>query len=539
MAIRGVQTPNGSSTDTGPSEAAIRQQLERILKSPKFVHSPNLQAFLRFIVERTLAGEAATIKGYTVATQVLGREPDFDPKLDPIVRIMAGRLRRGLETYYLVQGKSDPVIIAVPKGTYVPLFGSSSRQESPGASLSSALALPSGPSVAVMPLLNLTGDRKQEYFTEGLAEELTSELARYQDMRVIAYHSTRRWKDQKVDPRAAGQDLGARFLIEGSIRKDATTVKIDIHVVDTQSSFRIWGEQYCRELKAGSLIALQEEIAQKVAAKTGSVYGIIPRTLSRESRRKPPEALESYEAFLRFYHHLTVLNPETFAESLSALEQAVRRDQESGLAWSLLAFLYAQSCSLQFMLMESPLERTLAVAQKGVLLEPKSQMARVGLAQAYFFRNEREKFLVETEVALSLNPNSANNLGLLGWLLSLYGEWEEGLAILNKGIELNPYYPGWFHAAPYFYLFLHEKFEEAYQESLAFQMPQLFWDPLIRAAALGRLGREEEGAQALAELLQLRPDFPTEGRFLISCYVKLPHLIEGLLKGLRQAGLKI
>jgi adenylate cyclase len=538
MAAQGVQTPYSSPTDNGPPEAAIRQQLQRILKSPQFVHSPNLQGFLRFIVERTLTGEAATIKGYTVATQVLGREPDFDPKLDPIVRIMAGRLRRGLETYYLVQGKSDPVIIAVPKGTYVPLFGSSSRQESPGASLSSAQALPSGPSVAVMPLLNLTGDRQQEYFTEGLAEELTSELARYQDLRVIAYHSTRQWKDQKVDPRAVGQDLGVRFLIEGSIRKDATTVKIDIHVVDTQSSFRIWGEQYCRELKAGSLIALQEEIAQKVAAKTGSVYGIIPRTLSRESRRKPPEALETYEAFLRFYHHLTVLNPETFAESLSTLEQAVRRDQESGLAWSLLAFLYAQCYSLQFMLMESPLEKTLAVAQKGVLLEPKTQMARVGLAQAYFFRNEREKFLVETEVALSLNPNSANNLGLLGWLLSLYGEWEEGLAILNKGIELNPYYPGWFHAAPYFYLFLHEKFEEAYQESLAFQMPQLFWDPLIRGAALGRLGREEEGAQAVAELLQLRPDFPIDGRFLISCYVKLPSLIDGLLEGLRLAGLK-
>jgi adenylate cyclase len=539
MAAQGVQTPYSSPTDNGPPEAAIRQQLQRILKSPQFVHSPNLQGFLRFIVERTLAGEAATIKGYTVATQVLGREPDFDPKLDPIVRIMAGRLRRGLETYYLVQGKSDPVIIAVPKGTYVPLFGSSSRQESPGASLSSAQALPSGPSVAVMPLLNLTGDRQQEYFTEGLAEELTSELARYQDLRVIAYHSTRQWKDQKVDPRAVGQDLGARFLIEGSIRKDATTVKIDIHVVDSRNGLRIWGEQYCRDLKADSLIALQEEIAQKVAAKIGSEYGLIPRTLSRESRRKPPEALETYEAFLRFYHHVTILSPETFAESLSALEQAVRRDPESGLAWSLLAFLYSQNYTLQFSPVRSTLEQALACAQKGVLLEPENQIARAALAEMYFFRSERNLFLSEADIALSLNPNAPFYPSFLGWLLSLYGEWERGLAILAKGIELNPHYPGWFHVAPYFYLFLNEKFEEAYQEALAFQIPQLFWDPLLRAAVLGRLGRKEEGGQALTELLHLRPDFPTAGHFLISCFAKFPYLIDGLLEGLRLAGLKI
>ena len=265
---------------------------------------------------------------------------------------MAGRLRRALEQYYRVQGKSDAVVIEVPKGSYVPVFRPVSKQEGagvvmPGVRQEPILALPSGPSVAVMPLLNLTGDRKQEYFTEGLAEELTSELARYQELRVIAYQSTRRWKGKKIDPRAAGQDLGVRFLVEGSIRKDAKTVKIDLHVVDTQNGQRVWGEQYCRELKADSLIALQEEIARQVAARIGSLYGIILQTLSRESRRKPPESLETYEAFLRFYHHATIMSPQTFAETLKVLEQAVTREPESGFAWSLLAFLYGQSYSLQ------------------------------------------------------------------------------------------------------------------------------------------------------------------------------------------------
>jgi adenylate cyclase len=538
------QPPPGSSPNPRPTEEAIRQQLSKILTSPQFVNSPNLLNFLRFIVEKTLAGESAAIKGYTVATQVLGRKADFDPNLDPIVRIQAGRLRRALEKYYGVPRSNDAVVIDVPKGSYVPVFRSVSRQENVGIVMPEvrrepALALPSGPSVAVMPLLNLTGDRKQEYFAEGLAEELTSELARYQELRVIAYQSTRRWQGKKIDPRAAGQDLGVRFLVEGSIRKDAKTVKLDIHLVDTQNGRRVWGEQYCRELKADSLIALQEEIARQVAGKLGSLYGIILQTLSRESRRKPPESLETYEAFLRFYHHATVMSPQTFAETLRVLEQAVRREPESGFAWSLLAFLCGQSYSLQLAPMDSPLEQALAAAQKGVALAPGNQITRTALAHVHFFRNERELFLTEAEKALALNPNAPAIIGFLGWLLALYGEWERGLAIMARGITLNPHYPGWFHLAPYLHHYLQERYEAGYQEALAFKVPQLFWDPLLRAAALGRLGREQEGAQALAELLRLRPDFPAAGAFLISCYVKFDYLVAGLLEGLRLAGLKI
>jgi TolB-like protein len=537
------QPPPGSDPNPGPTEEAIRQQLEKILISPQFINSSNLRDFLRFIVEKTLAGEAADIKGYNVATQVMGRKTDFDPNLDPIVRIQAGRLRRALEQYYGAQRKNDAVVIEVLKGSYVPVFRPVSKLAGASVVMSGArqepiLAPPSGPSVAVMPLLNLTGDRQQEYFTEGLAEELTNELARYQELRVIAYESTRRWKGRMIDPRAAGLDLGVRFLVEGSIRKDAKTVKLDLHLVDTQNGQRVWGEQFCRELKADNLIALQEEIARQVAARLGSLYGIILQTLSRESRRKPPESLDTYEAFLRFYHHATIMSPQTFAEALSVLEHAVRREPESGFAWGLLAFLYGQSYSLQLAPMDSPLEQALAAAQKGAVLEPGNQITRTALAHVHFFRNERELFLTEAETALALNPNAPAIIGFLGWLLALYGEWERGLAILEQGKKLNPHYPGWFHLAPFFHHFLQERYKEAYQEALAFQMPQLFWDPLLRAAALGRLGRQKEGAQALAELLHLRPDFPAAGPFLISCYAKFPYLVEGLMEGLRLAGLK-
>jgi adenylate cyclase len=148
-------------------------------------------------------------------------------------------------------------------------------------------------------------------------------------------------------------------------------------------------------------------------------------------------------------------------------------------------------------------------------------MVRAAMAYLHFRFDERDLFLLEAEKAMALNPNSPFYIGYLGWLLALYGEWDRGLAILVKGMELNPHYPGWFRMAPYLYFYHQGRYMEALQEAQQFQMPQLFWDPLLRVAALGQLGREREAAQALAELLRLKPDFSTNGPFLIGCYVKL------------------
>jgi adenylate cyclase len=538
--------PNGPSGSSGHSlpDDDIRQQLQKILASPEFQRAPMLCDFLRFVVQRTVAGRGQEIKGYTVATEAMGRKADFDADKDTIVRIQAARLRRALERYYLTIGGQDPVRIDIPKGTYVPTFHPATGEEA-GVEVSTAaldeavLTQPPGPSVAVLPLINLTGDRKQEFFADGLAEEITNELARYQDLRVIAFQSTLRWKGVKFDAREVGRDLNIRFFLEGSIRKEAKLIKITVRLVDTLNDVQVWGDQYQRQLKPDKLIALQEEIARKVAGKIGGEYGIIPRSLSKESRKKPPESLDTYEAFLRFYHHVADMTPETFEEALRVLEQAVTREPECGLAWSLLAFLYFINHNLQLSPLKTPVEKALVFVKKGVSLDSQNQMVRAAMAFLQFFRNERDLFLLEAEKALALNPKSPFLSSYLGWLLALYGEWDRGLAILAEGMELNPHYPGWFHMAPFFYFYQQSRYSEALQEAQQFQMPQFFWDPLLCAAALGQLGKDHEAAQALTELLAVKPDFPSQARFLIGCYAKSPYLVEGLMDGLRLAGLKM
>ncbi len=282
--------------DSEPRPAAIRTQLERILRSDEFRASDKQRKFLRFVVDETLADRASQLKGYTIAVSVYGRSETFDPQVDPIVRVEAGRLRRALEHYYLAAGGNDPVHIKIPKGGYVPTFHSVQIAPSKAQMHTSERqdrALTTEPSIAVMPLINLTGDQGQEYFTDGLTEELTAELTRYQDFQVIASQSTMQFKGRQVDAKEVGRKLGVRFLLTGSLRKDLKTIKVSIQLLDTSSAEQIWGESYKRNQTAADLIAVQEEITNSVIGAVADHYGLIQRRLSGESRKKAPADLKS------------------------------------------------------------------------------------------------------------------------------------------------------------------------------------------------------------------------------------------------------
>jgi adenylate cyclase len=514
--------------------------LERILDSAEFRASDKQRRFLSFVVDETLENRASQLKGYTIAVTVYGRTEKFDPQVDPIVRVEAGRLRRALEHYYLTAGKNDPVRIKIPKGGYVPTFHpvrippsgaqtrTPEREDSP---------LTTGPSVAVMPLINLTGDREQEYFADGLTEELTAELTRYQDFQVIASQSTMRFKGQKVDPREVGRDLGVRFLLTGSVRKDLKTVKVAIRLLDTSTAEQIWEESYKRDQTAAGLIAVQEEIANRVIGAIADQYGLIKRRLSRESRKKAPADLKAYDAILRFYHYETELTPVAFEKALAAMEQATEIDPEYGLAWAMLGHLHADNHALGFCEIEAPLEKALTFARKGVALAPDNQFAQDALTLVYFHRGDKELFLQHVEETIALNPNSPYIVGVAGWHMVHYGEWDRGLALLKKGMKLNPYHPSWFHLAPFMDYYRRREYESAFAEALKFNFPELFWDPVMRAATLVQLGRQNEAKAAVSQLLKLEPDFATRGRSLISRYVKVDDLVDTIIEGLRKAGL--
>jgi adenylate cyclase len=515
-----------------------------------------LCGFLSHIVNETLAGRAHEIKGYTVATQAFGRRKDFDPTIDPIVRIQAGRLRRILESYYSGRGRHNQLRIVIGKGSYVPTFSrlitekprtEQSEQptgmlpaEEPTQQPAEVIPLPngSGPSVAVMPVVNLTNDPDKDYLADGLTEELMSELARCHGLEMNASQSTMQWKGKQIGASQAGLKLGVRFFLEGSLRTEGHTVKFSLRLIDTATLLQIWGEQYKRDLRRDRVIDLQEEIARNVAGRIGGLFGAIPQKLSKESRSKALGTLETYEAFLRFCQYLIELTPRAHAQALESLEYVQVRDPESGVTLSMLAGLYANEYAFFYPKTAGMIEKAIALARKGVALEPENLLARTLLAYVLFLSGQKELFFREAEQSLLLNPNSPELIAFHGWAMALYGDWERGLLLLEQGMGWNPFHPGWFHLVPYLNYYRHGKFEEAYHEAEKFNAPQLFWDSLVRAAALGQLERGCEAKVAVNELLTIKPDFPTCGQKLIGFFVKDPKLVQILFEGLRKAGLE-
>ena len=155
----------------------------------------------------------------------------------------------------------------------------------------------------------------------------------------------------------------------------------------------------------------------------------------------------------------------------------------------------------------------------------------------YFHLGEKELFLRHVGETIALNPNSPYIIGVAGWHMVFFGEWERGIDLLKKGIKLNPYHPTWFHLATFMDCYRRGEYESALGEALKFNFPDLYLDPMMRAAALSRLGRQSEARTAVDQLLELEPDFATCGRLLIKRYVKVDDLVDTIIEGLRKAGL--
>jgi len=513
----------------------IRRQFKRILASPAFRASDAQRALLEFVVKKTLAGESKEIKGYTVATRVFGRRQDFDQATDPIVSIQANKLRRALEHYYLTAGIKDPVRIEIPKGSYVPVFSERIGDHFPSAQSGSEYEVTRSkgawPAVVIRPFQNLTGDPNLDYIAIGLATELATEVTRFQDIQVLILGPEDRGRSEA--------DIGARFAIDGSIRKDSAGIKVDIQLIDLATRTQIWADTDQSEFKAERVIAFQEEVAWVIAAKLCAEFGVISRAMSNESKNIPPSDLTTYEAILRYYAFGADYSEATFFEALEALRLATAKEPEKGIVWSMLARLYATNYGLELYDADTPLDEAVAFAQKGVGLEPANQRIRVIMSYVLLLKNDLLHGLAEAERAISLNPNSLIMMAELGYLLTLLGDWKRGPALIRRAIENNPYYYVIVHHALWLDWMRRKDYEKAYAETLHFRTPLLFWDPLIKAATLGLLGRIQQGKKARDDLLKLKPDFSSRGRVLIKHHIKFDDVHIRMIEGLKKVGLSI
>lgn len=360
-----------------------------------------------------------------------------------------------------------------------------------------ALPLPDKPSIAVLPFHNLGSDSEQEYFVDGLAEDIITALSRFKSLFVIARNSSFAYKGRAVDIRQIGRELGIRYVLEGSVRKGGSRLRITAQLIDAVSGAHVWAERYDRDLS--DVFAVQDEL-------TASVAGLIEPALAEAEQqrvlRKPPDRLDAWEAYQRGLWHFYKYAPEENQTALDFFRQAIALDPQFApghygyalaLQWDIWHFSHRPYADVQGIPREE--------ARRAVSLDDKDAMAHAVLAHMLMWGSEWEAAIAESRTALALNPNNAFVISMLGCTLGFGGYRDEALDRLRQAMRASPHDPlTWLWTLWVAFLQLSaRKFNLALEtlHQLVRLRPELALAQVLMASCLGHLGRLDEARDVL------------------------------------------
>jgi adenylate cyclase len=411
-------------------------------------------------------------------------------------------------------------------------------------STDTALSLPTGPSLAVLPFANLSGDPAQDYFAEGVSDQIITSLARYRSLFVIARNSTFRYKREAADVRQVGKELGVRYVLEGSVQRGSEKVRVTVQLVDAASGGHLWADSYEAALSPEKVFEVQDEITQRVVGALAGAHGAISQATFDASKGKPSSNLDAYECVLRYYAYFRSITPSAHARVRECLERAVLAAPEYPDAWVSLADIYLDEYAHGFNERAGSLERALEAARRAVTLDPGNQMGRFVLARVHFFLHDFVLFPAEAERALALNPNNVDVLAAMGlhWTYANFADEKErgrGVAMLRKAMKLNPMYPTWYHFPIAWDLYEKGDYQAALQEAKRIDLEGYFWTHVVRAAVYGAMGRGVEGKRSVEKLMELYPDFASRYQDQAGRWNLPQALVDRISEDLRKAGLPV
>lgn len=392
--------------------------------------------------------------------------------------------------------------------------------------------------VAVLPFKYTGGNPDLSALAEGLSEEVITGLSRFSYLRVIARGSTAKYSMESRDVRAIGKELGAHYLIEGSLRQAGNKLRLAVQLADTVSGAHLWAETYERTFTPESLFEIQDDLVPRIVSTVADQYGILPRSMSETLRSKNEDSLTPHEAVLRAFSYFARLTPDEHLTVRNFLERVVRESPDQADCWAMLAMMFIVEYSDNYNPLPNPLERALAAAQRAVDLAPSHALGHYALAWVYFFRKDKASLHAAAERALALNPMDGTVLGVLGMLLHHAGELERGYQMSERAMQMNPNYPGFLRFTAFTYAYCQGRYEEALEAAVRLNMPGFFYAHAALAATLGQLGQREAAHKATQKVLALRPDFAAVMRHEYAKWYE-PKDIELFVEGLRKAGLEI
>jgi len=370
------------------------------------------------------------------------------------------------------------------------------------------LPLPDKPSIAVLPFVNMSDDPKQEYFSDGMTEEIITALSKTPKLFVIARNSTFTYKGKPVKVQQVGRELGVRYVLEGSVRKAGDRVRITAQLVDARTGHHLWAERYDRELK--DIFVVQDDISMKIIT---ALQVELTEGEQAHLSAKRTDNLDAYLKYVEGREHLFRFNRDDNLLARQRAEEAMALDPEYSSAYVLLGKTHI--LDVFFNWSKSPREslaRAFELAQKPLAMDDTLHGPHIILGTAYLLKRQHDKAIEECERAVLLAPNSADAIYTLGLILRFAGRAKEAISMYERAIRLNPMPP-----ASYFYqLALSYTFIGEFEKAVAICKKALPKNPddlvgrVTLATAYCSLGREEEARAEAAEVLRIHPKFTVE-----------------------------
>jgi TolB-like protein/Tfp pilus assembly protein PilF len=360
---------------------------------------------------------------------------------------------------------------------------------------------PSGkPSIAVLPFTNMSGDPEQEYFSDGITEDIITGLSRFSSLSVVARNSTFVYRDSAVNVTEAGKALGARYLLEGSLRKAGNRVRLTAQLIDVESGKHIWAERYDRVLE--DIFAIQDELVHAIVA---TLVGRLETAHTERALRKRPENLAAYDHYLKALQCERRYDAEGIREGRKALEKAVALDPGFAKAHALLAYFTFSSNWFEGYNEHVHDDEALAIARRAVELDPNDGDCYAKLAIVHLQRGEFDQARYRLEQALALNPHDSTTWSHYAWYLLSVGEPQQALDRLSEREALEPFPPNWHWELRGQALYELGRYEEA--ASTFGRMTNLnYWDHGFLCACYGQLGRTDKARSHWEKVLEVVPD---------------------------------
>jgi TolB-like protein len=383
----------------------------------------------------------------------------------------------------------------------------------------------SKPSVAVLPFRGLSDDPAQRYFSDGITEDIITELARFRELFVIARHSSFQYRGEAVDVKHIGHDLGVDYIVEGSVRRDGARLRVAAQLVEASTGHHLWAERYDRHL--ADILAVQDDVVRTIAA---TLAGRVVASGADRARRKPTQDWAAYDFLLQGRERLQQYDADG-AESL--LKRAIELDPgfAEAHAWQAVAYV----TKFFFSGRAEILIEAEAYARKALSLDISDAWCHFAMGAVHTFMNRLESAGAYFEKATALNPTDVQIAYWRAMWLSRMGRTGEALAYLDSVVQRDPFMPDWFWEARSIPLLQERRYEEVIQSVNRIDRKQA-WNHGALAAAYAHLGRIDEAKVQAAEVLRLKPDY-SERWVRVQEPYKDPAHLEHLLDGLRKAGL--